>query len=632
MNNPNENVRTYMTMALVEDHSLRIDRIIKEYGWVNDMAKVPDKVDPAVNHLFSVKAPAVSYAGVPFYWVFTKVAPLFKHAVPTITSTHEEKVWWVRSSTLVLRLFTIQIPCFLFLVWLERWLRATTKDLVLRLTAVAAVALGTNYLAYAMTFASHAPFAIAAFGSFAVTSTERIRAAQTTQRSPWAVALGGVAGVGMGLGALFVGHVSGESLIPWFAVPMALGALGLLVMLGTLTPDEALRCRPSRALLAGFLAGMATLLEYHALPVSVLLSLYAMLAFWRPRRLVAFGLGGAFNAAVLMLFQWRAFGSPFTPGHRMSENPAFARMLNKGLFGIGTPSVEVASKISLSHTFGFFGTSPYMTLGLLAIPCALFFPRGTKLEKREERVRFLGWALTMLILWTTVSAAINWRGGWTVGPRYLGAAPPFFAYGAVVGLERLSGASAIRRTVARAVAGGTVIASAIQMGLVSLLVDAIPDSVSRPLPQLALPLARAGFVPHHVGELFGWVSPWFWYGVAASAALAVLLAALVPAEDKVTTWLLRAGLVVAVAVVALVPAFSEPRPDEKTDLTSVRYFTDGWEPRDRDFVHTTRDLAEHFGASRPCLWYRVADLERIVRSPAADRDEARATVPREACR
>ena len=40
------------------------------------------------------------------------------------------------------------------------FLRGTTSDIVLRLTAVTAVGLGTNYLAYSLMFASHAPFAI----------------------------------------------------------------------------------------------------------------------------------------------------------------------------------------------------------------------------------------------------------------------------------------------------------------------------------------------------------------------------------------------------------------------------------------------------------------------------------------
>src|SRR5215471_12435563 len=114
INNPNENVRTYMTMALVEDHTFRIDTIIQRHGWVNDMAVVPDKVT-AERHHYSVKAPAISYAGVPVYWAFRKLAPHFGHPPPTMESPFEDRTWWFRATTLVLRLFVVQLPCFFFL-------------------------------------------------------------------------------------------------------------------------------------------------------------------------------------------------------------------------------------------------------------------------------------------------------------------------------------------------------------------------------------------------------------------------------------------------------------------------------------------------------------------------------------
>ena len=61
VNNPNENARTYMTMALVEEHTLRVDDIRDRYGWTNDMARVPGPA-PGEEHYYSVKAPAVSYS------------------------------------------------------------------------------------------------------------------------------------------------------------------------------------------------------------------------------------------------------------------------------------------------------------------------------------------------------------------------------------------------------------------------------------------------------------------------------------------------------------------------------------------------------------------------------------------
>ena len=573
VNNPNENVRTYMTMAMVEDHTFKIDKIVARYGWVNDMAKAPDK-QTGEFHLYSVKAPAVSYAGAPVYWAFTKLAPRWGRAVPTDQSSQEERVWWFRNTTLVLRLFTIQLPCFFFLVWFERFLRGVSRDVVLRLCAVAAAGLGTNYLAYSMMFASHAPFACAAFASFALTTRERSRYPTAKQR------------------------------------------------------------RISRAFLSGFFAGLVTLLEYHGGPVSAALGLYALATWYRPTRLFAFGLGAAMNAGALMFFQKRAFGDPFMPGHRMSENPEFAKLLNQGLFGIGKPSFTVFKDISFSRSFGFFGTSPFMWLGLLVIPFGLFVSARRNPDRAWLRASHLVWLLTMLVLWGTVSAAINWRGGWTVGPRYLGAAPPFFAYGAVCALEELSGHRLLRRTIARGIAGGCAIASVAQTGLVSLVFNTLPESISRPLPQFAIPLARAGFVPHHVGELFGKDSPTIWYVVVGCLFAAVIVVALWPHRDRWFTWPARAFVVGLAFMVAIRPAMSAQGPDEEGDegVSARRDLTRTWEPPGRDRITTMRALVDKH--PKPCAYLELADLEKLVewREEAAADERRAGGTPRAVCR
>lgn len=575
VNNPNENVRTYMTMAIVEHGTFRIDKIVERHGWVNDMAKAPDK-KTGEHHLYSVKAPAISFAGVPVYWAFTKIAPRLGHPVPQASAPASELQWWFRATTFVLRLFVVQLPCFLFLVWLERFLRAFSRDEVLRLSTVIAAGLGTNYLAYSLMFVSHAPFACAAFAAFGLVTRERM-----------------------------------------------------------LFPDDARGRRVSRAFLAGLFTGLATLLEYHALPVSAALAVWALSAFYRPRQLAALAVGGLLNVGALMFFQWRAFGSPLTPGHKMVENQAFAALHEKGLFGIGKPSFDVLQEISLSHSFGFFGTSPFMWLGLLSIPAVLLWRGGARFQREQARAATLAWVATMGLLWITVSAAINWRGGWTVGPRYLGAAPPFFAFGALVAAEIFAGGSIVRRTVARGVLGGLAIAGVLQMGVLGALYNTIPESVTRPLPQFVLPLVRAGFVPHHAGELFGFSSSTFWYVAIGAALVATLLAATVPARDRPLAWATRVLLVAAFAWLGLRPVFSTPAPSEGGDggLEARRGLSRDWQPPGRDRITTLRAAAEQGGPSRACDWYRIADLERALgRVEDADRDEKRAGRARGECR
>lgn len=587
VNNPNENVRTYMTMAIVEGHTFRIDDIVARHGWVNDMARAPEKrmkpievpvycmAHAAECHLYSVKAPAVSYLGVPVYWALTKVSK-----PPALDAKPEVRAAWLEKSTFVLRLFCVQIPCFVFLVAVEKWLRRASRDVVLRLSAVAAIGLGTNYLAYALMFASHSLFGVAAFSSFAITTAARMQ--KDPKRRRWRDAF-------------------------W----------------------------------AGFFAGFATLLEYHALPVSVVLALYALTTFYRPTRLLSFALGGTVNALALMFFQWRAFSDPLMPGHKMSENQAYAQLLSQGLFGIGTPSGQVALDISFSKAFGFFGTSSFMWLGVLALPVPWIFLHlgavGLRRDRQKRLLPLVFSALAMAALWVTVSAAINWRGGWTVGPRYLGAAPPFFAFGALLALEILSGRSPFKRAIARAAATGLALASLFQSGLVSSLYNTVPESVTRPLPQFVVPLFRTAFAPHHLLEAVGVESPAVYFFVVWCMLTAVAIVMIWRTRrERARHYALRLGLSLLFLGAGVSPALSAPAPDEGGDagLAARRDLTIGWEPAGRDRITRLREVAERYGDRGPCLWLRLAELDRIVSHEAAavaDERHARGTRP-DACR
>ncbi len=576
VNNPNENVRTYMTMAIVEEQSFALDAFVARYGWVNDMARVPAmNGNPA--HYASVKAPLVSLAGAPVYAVFAKVAPLFGARPPDNATPRDAKVAWFRASTWALRIAVVQIPCFLFLIWLERWLRATTDDVVIRLACVAACGLGTNYLAYANMYASHALCGVAAFTGFALIEREL-----RTSR------------------------------------------------------EDARKRRPSMAFLAGLFIGMTVNLEYHALPMAIVLSLFALSAFYRPKTLAAFVLGGALNAAVLMVFQWRAFGNPLTPGHKMVESAAFAAQHAQGLYGIVLPDPEALRALTFDRGFGFFGTSPFMVLGLLGLWAGLLSGYGPPFARAVRRRATFVWVVAMAGLWAVSAGFLHWRGGWTIGPRYLAAAPPFFAFGAACGLEKLARGGPTMRAVVRGLAGGLALASVLTIGLVGFLYDTLPESYTRPFTQFALPMVRAGFLPHHIGEWFGWTSTAFGYVCAAALIAAPVLAGVFVARERGWRYGLRIGAFVTAGSLAMIPAFSSPSHDETAagggGQPDVRSLMKIWEPAERDRISLARIEAERRGPRGPCYWYRLADLERGAGLVAeAERDERRASAPRSAC-
>jgi hypothetical protein len=569
INNPNENVRTYMTIALVEEHTFSIDDVVRRFGWVNDMARVPGD-GKKTDHYYSVKAPAVSYAGVPVYWLFRKAAIRLGHAPPSDTWTVEDRNWWLRSTTWALRLFVVQLPCFVFLVWFERYLRRVTDDVALRLSAVAAAGLGTNYLAYALMFTSHALFAISAFSSFAITARELEK--PRARRSAWS------------------------------------------------------------ALWAGFFCGLSTLLEYHALPVSVILAVWGLFAFYRPTRLAAFALGGAVNALAMMFFQWRAYGTPLTPGHKMVESAAFAAEHHQGIFGILLPSWEPFWRLSVDPGFGFFGMSPFMWLGLLAIPFTLVTTFGPRRVQFVRRWSTFVWLLAMLATWLVMSGALQWRGGWTIGPRYLGAAPPFFAFGAVCALEKLARAGAWPRAILRGLASGLAVASVLAIGFVGIVYNTLPPNITRPFAQFALPLARAGFVSHHAMEWLGWSSTTFWYVAATALVAAPLVGMLARGRLPRAAYAAQIGVCLVALFFGLEPQFSVPSPEEGPAAIDLRWFTEFWEPRGRDRITSLRQEAERYGPRRPCLWFRLSDLEQATTlNVEAEKDAKRAGAARDKC-
>lgn len=577
VNNPNENIRSYMTMSLVDYHTFRIDKTYEVLGYVGDTATAPDKHTGEL-HLYSLKGPAMGLAGVPVYWLFEKIAPLFHETRPSATSSMEARVTWLRHVTLVLRLFVVQLPCFAFLVWFERWLRRTTPDPVLRLCAVAAVGFGTNFLANALMFVSHSLVGVVSFVSFAMITREM-----------------------------------------------------------ELFSDAPLKMRRSVAFLAGLLAGLASLLEYSAFAVSVGLAVYALTAFGRLRTLVWFALGAILNAGVLLFYQWRCFNNPLLPGYKLASNPVFAKFHQAGFFGLGLPTWGAFKDLTTNATIGFFGTSSFMWLGLLAIPFALFRGYGTPEARRLRRGATLAWLLIMASLFAALSCASTWQqlGGWAVGPRLLGAAPPFFAYGACSALEWIGRRGTVARALMRGAAGGLALASAVQLGFVSLVYNTLPPDIPRPLWQFALPLARAGFVPHHVGELFGWKSSAPWYLIVAGMFLAILLAALAPAGDRPRAVALRVFTLLVCFPIGIAPSLTQPKvEDANAGTLSARHFADSWEPKDRDRIHALTEEAERFGTRRPCLWLKIARLERLIgRDFEALRDEGRAVgFPATACK
>jgi hypothetical protein len=283
--------------------------------------------------------------------------------------------------------------------------------------------------------------------------------------------------------------------------------------------------------------------------------------------------------------------------------------------------------------------SPFMWIGLLGAPLVLVSPKGPASQRTHLRVITIVWLACMLVVFGVNAGFVEWRAGWTVGPRYLVVCAPFFAFGATLALERLARGGRAKRALARGLGGGLALAGVLTIGTVGIIYDTLPETIARPFAQFSIPMARTGLVPHHVGEWFGWDGTTFWYVVCGALLLAPIVAGLAwhPGERRGET-AGRALTFVAALALGMVPAFSPP--DDSSSLFVMHPSTvplgTGWEPAGRDRISLLREEAERYGTrgKGPCLWYRVADLERVLNQEAqAARDEARAkgVMPKDRC-
>ncbi len=158
LRNPNENVRAYTVIAVVEDHSFALNRIIARDGPVDDRATNLSQrcvgVAGAEPCTYSSKAPGVAYLGIPVYAALRLVEKAAGRQPDFVTTIY------------VLRLLCVILPSLAFLWAFWRFLDLYDTSPFDRLLIVSTLGLGTMCFTYTHVFAGHQLVAILAFGSF----------------------------------------------------------------------------------------------------------------------------------------------------------------------------------------------------------------------------------------------------------------------------------------------------------------------------------------------------------------------------------------------------------------------------------------------------------------------------------
>jgi hypothetical protein len=151
LNNPNENVRVWMTRALVDYHELDLTRVTHDWGFVDDKAWSAD------GRLVSSKAPGTSLLGVPVYAVESGARRILGLPAPPLVR-----------ATWALRVFSVTLPLAGFLFFFKSWVEAVTGSAVARDLLVLGLGLGTPFYPYSIMFVGHAQGAALAFLAFAL--------------------------------------------------------------------------------------------------------------------------------------------------------------------------------------------------------------------------------------------------------------------------------------------------------------------------------------------------------------------------------------------------------------------------------------------------------------------------------
>ncbi|MEM7678561.1 MAG: hypothetical protein AAF449_21445, partial [Myxococcota bacterium] len=322
--------------------------------------------------LYSSKAPLQSLLGIPAYAL---AHPLLKGI-----GVRANK----RTITHVVRIFGAAVFGIGFAWVLIAWCRRRSIELGARRRTGTAmglgIALGTMIYPYSITFTGHGIAALAAGGCY-------------------------LAVVGL--------HRSTDNPLAW------------------------IRC----ALLAGFLGGAAPFAEYPAALVAApaLFAALVVTESWarRARLLGWLTLGGALPFGVGLWAHAKLWGHPFRTGYTFLENKSYVQVHGEGFFGVSFPKGEALFGALFSPGTGLLFYTPLLALGLGAATWALFVRRSTGSSGPAPLPRALAVATTIAFIASLyfISSHKGWRGGWTVGPRYIVAVAPLLGLWAVEALR-----------------------------------------------------------------------------------------------------------------------------------------------------------------------------------------------------
>lgn len=173
---------------------------------------------------------------------------------------------------------------------------------------------------------------------------------------------------------------------------------------------------PRRWFVAGLLLGTGLLLDYSAAPLALVFGGWAVASGWRRRGAAGAAacagaclIGAAGPVALLLGYQWLAFGVPWYPAQRYMPATEFSV---RGWNGMTVPTLDLLWRNLFDPRFGLFAFCPLLLLGLR--------PRADGVASdRDDREAGVVVLLAFAALWLFNSANQFATLQWNTGVRYM---------------------------------------------------------------------------------------------------------------------------------------------------------------------------------------------------------------------
>jgi len=359
---------------------------------------------------------------------------------------------------------------------------------------------------------------------------------------------------------------------------------------------------------------MSVVVEYPSVVGAAAVGVLVLVRVIRSRDWALLGLfvAGCLPPAFLMgWFHTAAFGAPWRTAYATLENPQFVKDIAPGFMGIRGPQWENIEGSFLAPYNGMFFFAPWFAL---IIPALLALPWVIRRIRRPE-VRGAAWTSAAVVLLFSLFIACHslWRGGWTLGPRYIVGFVPFAALLIMLRVSALRGAW---QTSARFILGGLVVVSILVTGSCSLVCQGFPTAFYNPLREATIPLLFEGYATRTLGHSVGMTGIWAWLPVFAALGWVFwVIGAGIPRKGprllRPIAVLGALGLAGCVFWVLMLPA-EQPTVDRVGAVAWLKdhYEEDGGYPAAQEELRDLRAMTRAFHSDHHLAAYAVTEETR----------------------